>query len=258
MSVIRGEYWIHPGGHVDFADGSVGERNHEGIVCDAVLREVIETFGGDADSEYVSFDDLEEAFKAEYPDEVAAQAEKDGVEPDSISLWPMMVAELMRIDNIPENEAREKLKIAQGNGDARRYASKKWGWVAVRGDHVESWDLSRDAWATISRGLEEILDQEGFYDRGGTEDEDPESDPEFYISCYSTSKRHYLTLSQIAGAARGDLEAPAEDPENVAAKVATNQLDKINRQTGPEYYAKKHFGDSVERSAKALAALLLA
>lgn len=38
---MRGEYWIDENGDVDFADGDIGDRNHEGIVIDRVARMII-------------------------------------------------------------------------------------------------------------------------------------------------------------------------------------------------------------------------
>ena len=40
-----GEWWIYPGGDVQFADGDVGDSGHEGYVIEYVAHEILSQFG---------------------------------------------------------------------------------------------------------------------------------------------------------------------------------------------------------------------
>lgn len=41
-----GEWWIYPGGHAEYANGDVGDMNHEGFVIQYLSREIYEHFVG--------------------------------------------------------------------------------------------------------------------------------------------------------------------------------------------------------------------
>ena len=55
---IRGEYWIQDG-YVDFADGDVGDRNHEGIAIDAVMGSYAEEVASLAEELEVEHEDID-------------------------------------------------------------------------------------------------------------------------------------------------------------------------------------------------------
>jgi len=76
----------------------------------------------------------------------------------------------IQFDDNPEEflfeELREKgisdedYSIAEGFGDAREYAMKKWGWKRVEGNNIETWTLTPEDLQIISSGLWDAYDEE--------------------------------------------------------------------------------------------------
>ena len=58
MSEIRGEYWIEDG-YVNFADGDIGDANHEMIAVSAICHQYKSSIENLADELDIEYDELE-------------------------------------------------------------------------------------------------------------------------------------------------------------------------------------------------------
>jgi len=179
---IRGEYWIHEDGWVDFADGDVGDYNHEAIVVNLVQHKIADAMAGvegpngeiknhtetsyDGNIEWDEFtQDLEEVFDGD------EDAQLDAIKQAGIT--------------------DEEWACATTYGvDPREFALKNWGWKSVRGNNVDTWNYTRDDLDTIVSGLDEILEQEGGWDA-----EDAET--EVSIVVFSTGQHFTATLDEL-------------------------------------------------------------
>ena len=136
-----------------YADGDVGDVNHEGHVLRVLTHSILESFG---------------VFEDE-PDELAAYAEQvceamglevgeDGAELPSIET--LFASDQLKANWPDDARRRAALTCVLGNGDARDYALQYDGWKRVKGTSVETWALS-------ASDLDAIVD--GIYDAVGFE-----------------------------------------------------------------------------------------
>ena len=153
LAEVRGEFWLQESGGALYADGDTGDYNHEGYVIEYVRNQMME---GDEDWEEWKDRTAKEKF-AEKMDEAG------GIPEQQHSLQ-------IQFDDNPEEflfeELREKgisdedYSIAEGFGDAREYAMKKWGWKRVEGNNIETWTLTPEDLQIISSGLWDAYDEE--------------------------------------------------------------------------------------------------
>lgn len=193
---ITGEYWITEGGDVQYADGDIGTYNHEGYVVDTIQRQIIDAFGLDQDFDQGEFVDWD-GFVKELIREKRAEYgwEEDDSEPD----YSDSDSEIHSDDEIlakaiaEEGITQEEFDLAQGHGDARLHAVKKWGWKVVHGHYISTWTLQDQDKKAIARGIGEILEQESGSDSEGWDE------LEFRITVVSTGKSFDMTLAELEG-----------------------------------------------------------
>ena len=186
MGHIRGEYWIQDG-HVDFADGDVGDQNHEMIALNSIA--------------------------SDYIDEIYDYAQELGIDTENFDMYDenqfATVGELLqaihyallekRIDSVKISEViinklninAEIYKMLGSGGDARLYVMKHKGWIAVRSDNIELFGYDANKKKQLASGLEDILDQEGIYE------EIPDDQLEFNLYDHKTNRSSNVTLADI-------------------------------------------------------------
>jgi hypothetical protein len=171
-----GEWWIDEGGDVMYADGDVGDMNHEMYVVDRLQRDFADDgFCGD---EHVDWDGFKEHLYEEWltqaamnnslvapyarlsqpqsnPRALAAQIERDGGDPSVIA------RDLLKKRGM--NDLQISIAENDNSADPRLYGIQYFGWKRVMNDHVETWDFGDRDRQAIVRGLGEIVpdDEEG-------------------------------------------------------------------------------------------------
>lgn len=209
---LRGEYWIQDG-HVEFADGDVGDRNHEGIATDSVF--------------------------SQYQDEIAQLAEEHEVEVEQrygeydheeLSGAIDQVADALVEKGMSKQQADAKIMqelgcnqeayaILCGGGDARLYTMKYDNWIAVRGNNIELYGYDETKRRYLHSGVGEILDQEGV-------DEDvPPENIEFTMYDHKTKRSTYLTYQDM------EQPAPVLRPSQALMTVKKVSGFKANKDT---------------------------
>lgn len=184
---IRGEYWIQDG-YVDFADGDVGDQNHEGIAISAVCHQ--------------------------YSDEIVSMAEDLEIEDVNINRYGevdleavarilgKIVEKLEETENMTSQQAdshimthlgcnKEAYQILHGGGDGRLYAMKYLNWIAIRSDNIELYGYDENKRKYLQTGLGDILDSEGI------DESIPPEEIEFSLYDHKTNRSSYLTMADI-------------------------------------------------------------
>lgn len=139
-SAIRGEWWIMDG-NISFADGDVGDMNHDAYVIDHIRRKFCDDEHFDR-MDYIDWDGYENSIK-----------ENCGNENPETYLKNYLMNELgMNL---------EEIQIARGNGDPKGYAVKNYGWKKVNGNNVSTWTLTANDLSEIADGLSEAMESEG-------------------------------------------------------------------------------------------------
>jgi hypothetical protein len=225
---LRGEYWFDENGNAQYADGDVGDMNHEAHVIARCGYQVANYFGLD------EFD--ENAIINEISDEVGD--EWGDIENDPADA---IIKYLVTFFKMPEDKASELVLTAYGStNDARDYAIKNWNWIRVHGTNIEVNKLNAQTLKKVAEGIGDALEQEGnmyeddSYERAGK--------VEYIISTY-TGKRYTITLDNMEAGSVSGLE------EDVPVKVsaATKQVRDMDVAQMPDYYRKKGIiGDSSE------------
>ena len=170
-SKFRGEWWFGDGTAM-FADGDVGDINHEGMVIDRLKREIIDALGGDAsnDEHAGDFDDYADEIFEHIGDEFTPEELEDW---NDRSYFNAIKSYITRTGSV---ELKEKFLYAySSNKDARDYALKYWNWQRVKGNVIQTHTLS-------ARDIHNIIN--GLWDAYGEELDDPEA--VFYIEVMAT------------------------------------------------------------------------
>ena len=193
---IRGEYWIHEDGSTTYADGDIGDMTHEGIVIEAVIREVMESFGIYNGSEFMDWDEIKkeilESLKADF---TAEEREKYKFLTDHSSEGDELI--VSKLTEMGDKDAMEKMSVIYGSIDAREYAMQHWNWKAVRDNNIDTWTLTPADMKTIAYGLGDI-------------EQEMSDDAEFHISVYRQSKNFTITMRELeAGRIGGPPSAPS-------------------------------------------------
>lgn len=139
QQTMSGEYWLEDGTSM-FADGDIGDMNHEGYAIDRAMRNVIDAAGGEyytfAEDEFVDWDGF--VAKLEEDNDMS----KDGMSDDKLKE--------LGIDP-------EEFSIASGNGDARSYAVEKYGWTRVADNNVQTGSLTKSDMTALADGLADAM-----------------------------------------------------------------------------------------------------
>jgi hypothetical protein len=186
---LHGEWWIDDTGGAQFADGDVGDMNHEGYVIQLLTHQILEHFdiGNDEDGSLGDFEqEIGESLKDKGDIQTEEQMEEYIEDPSSY-----MLKILQRDKFTPDDKQTEDaLFIAYGSvttRDARSYSMKYWGWKAVRGSVIQTWNLTRQDLDAIVRGLgdayNEALDET---DPDEITDDNPEGHRTFELEVFST------------------------------------------------------------------------
>lgn len=181
---IGGEYWIQDG-RVDFADGDVGEQNHEMIALNAIASEHSDNLLDYAEELGVDTERLDKY--DENPFSVVSELIQ-GIHHALVEMGfaPVQTAaEMIKRLNIN----MEVYKMLGGGGDARLYMMKKEGWIAIRSNNIELFGYNEEKRKDLVSGVEEILDQEGI--------EESDEQIEFSLYDHKTGRSSDLTFADI-------------------------------------------------------------
>ncbi len=237
---IKGEYWFDESGNTMYADGDVGDMNHEMHVEQIVTSTILNYFNMDLE-ESRSFE-LSEYYD-EIKDHIIEYSDIEDSEEfeDKFYFDPKQFIEDYIVDKF--KEPREKISKMLYIRDAREYAIKEWNWSRVHGNNIEVNKLTVDQINRVSRGIWNALDEEGqiFSD----EERDIAGQSIYYISTY-TGKSYSIKLD--------DMDSP-ENISNLEEKPQQHQpgfsnLDKMDKSMLSDFYKDKPFGDSFQRNNK--------
>ncbi len=190
---MNGEWWFQDGQAV-FADGDVGDMNHEAFVVDSLNRQILDHLGIDS-SNFERAPDMAE-LQRYYPKVMAEILEniqdeftdeekelvKDGFAAGAVNSY------LFRHPNL-----KDMLYYTQGqdkNGrtlDPRDYALIHWGWQRVKGNVIQTQTLTQKDLSNIVSGLYDAYHEElEETNPEAVEDDNPMGEHTFNIEVMST------------------------------------------------------------------------
>lgn len=265
----RGEYWIDETGTAHYADGDIGDVNHEGMVISMVqhrlaseAEEILDLEGpkayGDrannwSDEEHIDWDsfllDLGKTYMNElikkYPKKKNNIKKSYRDDPEQIQnlAWKKIKAK------------DEDIACASDFLDAREYAMKNWNWKCYREGYIDTWLLRKSDLEIIVNGVAEI-----WHENGGNEDNLNKT--YFEINVMSSRKNfkfNYLQMQNYlkgkvnpsdVGVSNGNPQQPQQDylSDIPSQNLKHAELDNIN----PVYKRPgvNPFGDWIQRNQK--------
>jgi hypothetical protein len=144
ISEMRGEWWIADGQAL-YADGDVGDKNHEAYVIEDIMRKYApEEYDK---GEYIDWEEFVKNLLAEKSNVPSPKRNKG-----SKNILVDALHELGMSD--------EEINIVNFNGDAREYGIRILGWKRVAGNNVETYTFNQDDLNSISSGLSEAYSDE--------------------------------------------------------------------------------------------------
>lgn len=150
---ITGEYWITDS-ELWFADGDVGDTNHEGYALDHARRLFLDDIGADNDHEYMDdktfVDSIHERLDE---DEFRHEYHTGSVLKELLTKW-------RDLEGSPQFSL-PLMGIAFDQGDTRAFAMEHWNWKWVKKMWVGTHTLTLDDFIIIAEGLLNAADQEG-------------------------------------------------------------------------------------------------
>lgn len=215
---VTGEYWIDDSGRAEYADGDVGDKNHETIVEEGLAATFLSAMDIEVDGEMIGrLQDYEKEIRAWCLEQGGVEEDPEGYDPEdpNDAEWLAKNAEALElIDQDPIEFARDLVKamigkrfpdkgqfdyawaVACGSGvhDARVYAMQYDGWKRVARHEIETWTLTAHDLKVIADGLSDAADGEEL-----------EPDETFNIEVRSTKK--YYTDVTWAEIDSGDVSA---------------------------------------------------
>jgi hypothetical protein len=149
---LRGEWWIDDSGNAQFADGDVGDMNHEMVVIDGLTRTFLNALDIDLNDEY--FGTLDN-----YQDNIEMVMKEEGEEGD----WEDFVREQTRhlFPKGVRGDRQHECAFATvlGRSDARNYGLEFQGWIRVHGNNIQTYDMNKEVLGRIGDGISDA-DQE--------------------------------------------------------------------------------------------------
>jgi hypothetical protein len=186
-AVVSGEYWIIDGSAV-YADGDIGDMNHEAYVIDHLNRIFLDIFDINKD---------EPLPLSEYENQIGQWFMENGIiqpgteseesynnDPANFMLNYLLANHLDKFNN-DKQQLTDAFFLAYGSSgrqDARDYGMRHLGWIRVAGNNIQTWTLTSKDMDNISRGINDVLSQEN------NEDESEINEMTFNVESMSNRK----------------------------------------------------------------------
>lgn len=197
MKKVRGEYWIDDSGCALYADGNVGDYNHEAFVLERAMNSVIDELEGVSTDEQITkeeFWSLVDEFNSENLEHYEASDKFRDPEGTMIEIlkregkWTPQLGELL--DCALDRLERPLYALKDTPKDVREFAIVRWGWGWVKENWIGIHRFDKATRERLVRGIDDILDQEGF----SHEDDAPIV---WEIRIYSSNRRMLGTRDQL-------------------------------------------------------------
>ena len=183
-----GEHWIDESGNLMYADGDIGDMNHEAHVIQSCQAQIADESYNQR--EFVDWDGFLESIGQELLNTAKngngryrkLLERKTGqpleiLKPADMVGYGFVENELVNVRGVD----KDMMDTAMGRGDARIYGMKVWGWKRVMNNHIQSWSLTDKDVQIIARGIGELAP------------EDENGDTTWNIECINP-RRYYTDI----------------------------------------------------------------
>lgn len=217
-----GEWWIEESGHVEFADGNVGDDNHETLALRSIRARLIGNLGADCDE----YDDP--TFYAACWEFVQEEYDLPALEDDvDAGESPSIIRE--HVERYMKENCEDELNLVIGSFDyvgLREFVIKHFGWIRVADKRFSMRNMgSKDELDNLRKGLGEILEQSGI------EDEDIADDD--YIEIDDGGRSFCINVKDVLN---GDFSS-LQPTSNTLAATHSDQVKQMDVKAMSPVYA---------------------
>lgn len=191
-SGFHGEFWIQDN-YVQSADSNI-DKGHEAIVIESAANQVLSEIGIYEDEPYLPDMDREifEKVADKIPDEMREQYENG-------EIYAMDCLKYYGKHILNDGKFEELVDAAYDRIDVRRFAMREWGWKAIRGTVVDTWNLAPDDLKFISSGLQDAYDYDIEHYNNSSVDKNGYGGPYFDIEVYSRGDYYKSVPLELIG-----------------------------------------------------------
>lgn len=194
--MLRGEWWLIDSS-LTFADGDIGDQNHEGVVFDYLydeFRELLIAAGLMDLAQQLTRESEPTRLRTEICDWADSdQRRKLLTNEETDDVYAYICSKLQW--------PRERMTLLTSNdADLRHYGICTLGWTRIAANRVQTWRLDEQKLRTIVQALEEIADEEAILD-DATFDLEDQSAGQLYsgvpwstLQSYSLAELRYYGL----------------------------------------------------------------
>ena len=154
---LQGEYWFDESGTSMYADGDIGEVNHEGHVMQQMQSQYTpDQFNKYGDPDWEGYQEhlYQQALQQATQNKTPQQAQIAQTQLDNG--WNKKLHDILKQTGMTD----EQIEIANGRGDSRLYAIKNWKWKRVKEDTIETWTITAKDLQSIANGLWDAYDED--------------------------------------------------------------------------------------------------
>lgn len=152
---LSGEWWIDRDGNATFADGNVGDSDHAVIVLQALMSEILDIFNAKPVDDFVD----ETEFYANIHDALELSKEEELMWEDGD--W-QGVMNLKLPANFDKKKFGKMMDTMNGNFDARDFGKQYYGWIRLKGNQIDLWELTESSLRALSNGIYDAYDEDSY------------------------------------------------------------------------------------------------
>ena len=209
--MIKGEYWITDTGEIEYADGDIGDYNHEMLVIQTVRYILLNAINADTDFN-TEFLDKDTFITAIINETETDEAKKENIE------------EILtkKLEELNQTNIISHIPIALEKGDARYFAMQQLGWCWIKNNSATVWQINKESLNLIKNGISEILT-----------DENDENIEEFNITISSAKTNRSYNINWIE-LETGNIEF--SNNNYIFESKGNDQISKMDKALEPKCY----------------------
>ena len=208
-----GEFWIDETGFATFADGNIGDFNHEGLALQTIRCRILNSIGADFDDS-ICDDDF-------YTNLIQKELELE----EEPSVWTAEKAILKRLEEDKDPEY-ELIKRLVNSKDPRETVINEFGWIWVKGNWAGFKEINQESLKRLSQGFQEIVNDE----------EDVEG-IEVTLRVFNENKEYSISLNDILN---GNFESLLISKVDPALEAKSDYAARQARENESLVYRGKH------------------
>jgi hypothetical protein len=194
---VASEYWINEDGQEFFADGDVGDYNHEAYVTEQLVAQYALPFDPHSaqEKDWVAWitNNVDQVIQHSQQNHIWDQTLTQQIQQLRSQNNLQSIGRILFADGLVDDQTmydcynvpNDVRSVLNGQADGREYAIKNWNWKRVQGNNVDTWQLTPADVDIIIKGMEGI--------HSDVEDDEAFNSIELNVNVVSTKQTYWNT-----------------------------------------------------------------